>query len=311
MTTVLGLVRRDLLIEIADAVAREDGAAVFELAGRAVESGYDLRLVVRELARLTRDLLVIGVDPSRARRSGDRGRSRARRACRRWRRSSRAEDLMRAFDVLTKAEVDIRGSMQPRYHLEMALLRWIHLRKLVPLTDLIQGLRRSALDGAPAPRLPRQAVRRRRQPGPRPARPPRHRPARSSAAPGRAARAGAASATARRRGGPLTASDAEGRAARRNPEAQEVLLRHGVAQAQRIDVEPDRVVFSVRPAAPRASAAAGAEARVARGVATRLAGPPMAVVAVDGDGAAPGKAGDSAASARPPAPASRATSRRS
>ena len=65
VSTVLGLVRRELLIEIADAVASEDGAAVFELAGRAVESGYDLRLVVRELSRLMRDLLVIGIDPAR------------------------------------------------------------------------------------------------------------------------------------------------------------------------------------------------------------------------------------------------------
>ena len=52
VTTVLGLVRRDLLFEMADAVAREDAAVVFDLAARAVESGYDLRLVIRELARL-------------------------------------------------------------------------------------------------------------------------------------------------------------------------------------------------------------------------------------------------------------------
>ena len=65
VSTVLGLVRRDLLFDIADAVAREDGAAAFALAGQAVESGYDLRLVVRELARLTRDILVVNVDPSR------------------------------------------------------------------------------------------------------------------------------------------------------------------------------------------------------------------------------------------------------
>ena len=51
---------------------------------------------------------------------------------------------MRAFDVLTKAEYDIRGSTQPRYHLELALLRWIHLRRLVPLTDLIQGLEKGS-----------------------------------------------------------------------------------------------------------------------------------------------------------------------
>ena len=63
-STVLGLVRRDLLFDIAEAVAREDGAAAFAMAGQAVESGYDLRLVVRELARLTRDILVVNVDPS-------------------------------------------------------------------------------------------------------------------------------------------------------------------------------------------------------------------------------------------------------
>ena len=145
---MLGLVRRDLLIEIAEAVAREDGAAVFELAGRAVESGYDLRHVIRELARLTRDLLVIGIDASRL---GDPeiAAESEREALRALAAKFSPEDLMRAFDVLTKAELDVRASMQPRYQLEMALLRWIHLRRLVPLTDLIEGLEKG---GSPAPR---------------------------------------------------------------------------------------------------------------------------------------------------------------
>jgi DNA polymerase-3 subunit gamma/tau len=139
VATVLGLVRRDLLLDVADAVAREDGAAAFELAGQAVESGYDLRLVIRELARLTRDLLVIGIDASRVNdpeigADGERDRLQALAT------KFSAEDLMRAFEVLTKAELEIRSSMQPRYHLEMALLRWIHLRKLVPLSNLIEGL---------------------------------------------------------------------------------------------------------------------------------------------------------------------------
>ena len=46
------------------------------------------------------------------------------------------EDLLRAFDLLTKAEQEVRVSDQPRYNLEMALLRLMHLRKLVPLSDL-------------------------------------------------------------------------------------------------------------------------------------------------------------------------------
>jgi len=151
VTAVLGLVRRDLLMDIADAVVRDDGAAIFGLAGHAAEAGYDMRLVIRELARLTRDLLVIGVDASRLTdpeiaAEGERDRLRTLAS------QFSGEDLMRAFDVLTKAEYDIRGSMQPRYHLELALLRWIHLRKLVPLTDLIQGLEKGG--GAPRPAPP-------------------------------------------------------------------------------------------------------------------------------------------------------------
>jgi DNA polymerase-3 subunit gamma/tau len=143
VSTVLGLVRRDLLIEIADAVAREDAAAMFDLAARAVEAGYDLRLVIRELARLTRDLLVLTIDPSRASDpeiAADAERDVLLGLAKRF----SGEDLMRAFDVLTKAELDIRGSAQPRYHLEMALLRWVHLRKLVPLTDLIEQMQGGA-----------------------------------------------------------------------------------------------------------------------------------------------------------------------
>src|SRR5687767_1589914 len=65
VSTVLGLVGRDLLLDALQAVADEDAPAAFALAGRAVELGYDLRLVCRELARVVRDLLVLSVDPSR------------------------------------------------------------------------------------------------------------------------------------------------------------------------------------------------------------------------------------------------------
>src|ERR1700682_4965466 len=65
VATVLGLVGRDLVFDMLQAVADEDAAASFSLAGRAVELGYDLRLVCRELSRVVRDVLVIAVDPSR------------------------------------------------------------------------------------------------------------------------------------------------------------------------------------------------------------------------------------------------------
>ncbi|HWT46980.1 MAG TPA: DNA polymerase III subunit gamma/tau, partial [Vicinamibacterales bacterium] len=147
VSAVLGLVRRDLLIAMADAVAREDATAVFALAAQVSESGSDLRSVIRELARLTRDLMVLSIDPSRASDPEIAAESERAPLLDLAKQFSR-EDLLRAFDVLTKAEYDIRASLQPRYHLEMALLRWIHVRKLVPLTDLMQQISSGA---APRP----------------------------------------------------------------------------------------------------------------------------------------------------------------
>ncbi len=135
--TVLGLVGRDLLFGTLQAVAEEDAVQAFVLAGRAVEMGYDLRLVCRELARLVRDLLVLSVDPSRASDPEIAGEGERDRLLDLAARFSR-EDLLRSFDLLTRAENDIRTAAQPRYHLEMALLRWIHQRKLVAIEDLIQ-----------------------------------------------------------------------------------------------------------------------------------------------------------------------------
>ncbi len=150
VSTVLGLVGRDLLIEAVEAVVAEDATAAFHTAARAVEMGYDLRLVCRELARVVRDLLVLSVDPARASDPEIAGEGDRERLLALAGRLSR-EDLLRAFDLLTRAESDIRGAAQPRYHLEMALLRWIYLRKLVSIEDLIAGVPSSG-GGAPAPR---------------------------------------------------------------------------------------------------------------------------------------------------------------
>ena len=140
VATVLGIVGRDLLLDIIDAVADEQGPVLFELAGRAVESGYDLRVVCRELSRLNRDLLLVSLDPSRITDpdiSAENERERISALAKRFSR----EDLMRAFDLLARAEAEVKTASQPRYHLEMALVKWMHLRKLVPLVNIIDQLK--------------------------------------------------------------------------------------------------------------------------------------------------------------------------
>jgi DNA polymerase III subunit gamma/tau len=138
VSTVLGLVGRDLLFDVIAAVVEEDGPRAFALADRATESGHDLRLVCRELSRVVRDMMLLSVDPARAG-DGELAEGERERLTELAQRFSR-EDLMRAFDLLAKAETDIRTASHPRYHFEMMLLRWMHLRKLVPLADLMEQL---------------------------------------------------------------------------------------------------------------------------------------------------------------------------
>jgi DNA polymerase III subunit gamma/tau len=138
VATVLGLVGRDLLLDAVEAVAAEDAPSAFRVAEQAVGLGYDLRAVCRELSRLVRDLLVVSVDSSRLSDpeiAGESERDRVKALAGRFSR----EDLLRAFDLLTKAEADMKAAAQPRHHLEMAFLRWMYLRKLVPIEDLIAG----------------------------------------------------------------------------------------------------------------------------------------------------------------------------
>jgi DNA polymerase III subunit gamma/tau len=248
VSTVLGLVGRDLLFDVADAVAGDDGPAIFELAGRAVEAGYDLRIVCRELSRLVRNLLVLTIDPARAddpevAPEGERDRLRALAA------RFSGEDLMRAFDVLTRTEQDVRFSAQPRYQLEMGLLRWLHLRKLLPLSELIEALQKG---GALPPSRPGPATLPKPAPG---------RPARASSPPLQSEPAPAV--TGAGAGKPAPAAEAPpppaGPPPLTNPPAlKDALLAeikrakrfvYGtvVSKARRVDLEGDRLVFTFGP----------------------------------------------------------------
>ena len=147
VSTVLGLVGRDLLMDVIDAVVAEDGPRAFALTERAVESGTDLRLVCRELSQVVRDMMVMMVDPSRVGDAELAPEERERLAV--LTREFSKEDLMRAFDLLSTAEQEIRNVSHPRYYFEMILLRWMHLRKLVPLSELLEQMGGAGIKSVP------------------------------------------------------------------------------------------------------------------------------------------------------------------
>jgi DNA polymerase-3 subunit gamma/tau len=287
VATVLGLVGRDLLLNTLTAVADEDAVAAFSLAGHAVEMGYDLRLVCRELSRAVRDLLVLSVDPSRASDPEIAGESERDRLLELVKRFSR-EDLLRAFDLLTKAEADIRSAAQPRYHLEMTLLRWIHLRKLMPIEELIQ----SAGSGGAMPRSAPAAPSRSAAPAAAPARPvasvplaskpqtsaaapsltvPRPTPTATSATPTSATAMSPAAA-------PTSEASLKDAFLSEIRKSNAVLYNTVVVQAQRIEVKADRIVLTYN-AAQKIGPTFDKYRPVLEASATRLAGRKMTVVA--------------------------------
>ena len=243
VSAVLGLVGRDAVFDVAETVADETAPRVFELAGRFVEAGYDLRSVCRELSRLVRDLLVLKVDPGRITDpeiAADAERDRLEALAMRFSR----EDLLRGFDVLSRAELEIRSATQPRYHFEVAMLRWMHLRKLVPLTELIDGLEQQPAP-APAPRVARQTAT--SSPAtPPPTSPATRRPAASRAAAPASRRASADEPTAPPQGGAgATEPPGDPKAAFLAELKRTKKFFHGtvVAQAQRVEVGDRRIIF--------------------------------------------------------------------
>jgi DNA polymerase-3 subunit gamma/tau len=260
VSTVLGLVGRDLLIDVVRAVVDEDGPLAFSLADRAIESGHDLKLVCRELSRLVRDMMLLSVDPARAG-DGELADAERQRLSELGGRFSR-EDLMRAFDLLARAEQEIRTVSHPRYYFEMVLLRWMHLRKLVPLTHLIEqlgsdgGTVRRALPAAARVTAPAKAASVPAKPAARPAAVPdaASAPVQGSvtAAGAAAPKAPAAPAAAPKPPAPAAAAAA---AVGQLKDALLAEIRAGkpffyntvVAQAQRIEVTADRVTFTFLP----------------------------------------------------------------
>ena len=104
----------------------------------------------RDLARVVRDVMILSVDPDRAG-DGELAEGEVERLTSLSARFSR-EDVLRAFDVLARAETDMKGAAHPRYHFEMVLLRWMHLRKMIPLATLIEQLGGAAAPAAGPPR---------------------------------------------------------------------------------------------------------------------------------------------------------------
>ncbi|MEW6212589.1 MAG: hypothetical protein AB1631_29965, partial [Acidobacteriota bacterium] len=136
VSVALGLVDIETLNSTVQAIAEHDSERVIQIVEEVVSRGYDLRNFCREMMSHIRAILVIkvaGFDPELVQMSQGEGERLSRLA-----NSFSEQDLVRFFSILTKTEQDVRASSQPRFQLEIGLIKMIQAGRLYLLEDLIR-----------------------------------------------------------------------------------------------------------------------------------------------------------------------------
>jgi DNA polymerase-3 subunit gamma/tau len=188
--SLLGAFSLDSLESVSQALAAGDSRRMLEVVDELERNGHNLQHFSRELSRYFRNLLVARISGA----AENSARLIAASAAERERLSTAAagfseEDLTRYLQLSLDLFRDLQFSLQPRFHLELGLVRLVQAGRLLPIEQALAGLGEAASPriSPPAPvRAPAPAPTLRTGPSPfeldrakktpaRPPEPPRHR----------------------------------------------------------------------------------------------------------------------------------------
>jgi DNA polymerase-3 subunit gamma/tau len=157
--SVLGAVRTETLAGMVRGLAARDAAAMLRVLDALAGEGHDLLHFWGEMIAVLRDLILIRTLPDRE----DlltRGNEEARALAEASEGLSR-EDLSRAFQILADLEPGLKGSSQPRFLFEAALVRLAGLGAVRPIEEILAtlgpsgaGERKGAVSHPSTPREP-------------------------------------------------------------------------------------------------------------------------------------------------------------
>ena len=137
VSEVIGVPNVQICRRASAAIVEGDRRAVFEIVEELVSEGRDLKHFVTLLMHYLRDLTVVRVAPDRPDLlEWPQERERLAEFADRF----SEEDLLRSLDVLTRIEDGLRWSPEPRFHLEMALLRLVEMPRLAAFDRLLDQL---------------------------------------------------------------------------------------------------------------------------------------------------------------------------
>jgi DNA polymerase-3 subunit gamma/tau len=134
----LGIASAEMLARTVGAIAEGKIAEIFVIVNELITRGQDLRNFCRDLLAYLRDLLVLKVAGNQEA-SLDRAETERRDLLRAADCFSESE-LVRFFHSLTETENNLRLSAQPRYQLEIGLVKLIEMRRLAPLGQVMERL---------------------------------------------------------------------------------------------------------------------------------------------------------------------------
>ncbi len=137
VTEALGLMDRESLFSLVEAVISGSGAGCLNVIEKIYDFGYDLKRATSDLIEQIRDLTVLKVTgDARLLDLPDSELERLRAIAD----STGAERLHMIFGMISKAYEEVSRSATPRYSFEMALLRAAHCDSAVPVAELIERL---------------------------------------------------------------------------------------------------------------------------------------------------------------------------
>jgi len=138
VTRALGMAGRDVLVRSIKAIADHDAKSQLEVVEQLISEGHDLRNFCRDLMSVIRDLMVYKVagssdillegamlEPAQVAELAT---------------HFSESDLLRFFNSVAETETNLKEATQPRYMLELGLVRLVEMRRLTSIDKILERL---------------------------------------------------------------------------------------------------------------------------------------------------------------------------
>jgi len=161
---VLGFIPSEILDQTISALAAADSKALIQTIGIVIDQGLNIQQYVREFIGRVRDLLVLklGLDEKILVSPAEK------RALSEVAPAFSEQDLIRIFDMLLRLESELRGTSQPRFHLEVGFIKLAKIGHVRDIEEILREVKGGRLEGesrrqqnnstAPQERTPRETT---------------------------------------------------------------------------------------------------------------------------------------------------------